>query len=60
MSATPTNDLRHVELVAEHEVVLTSSAAAVLARMVRQHLDQQHETDGRSVERHTSAAHCEP
>lgn len=60
MSATPTNHLRRVELEAEDGLVLTPAAAAVLARMVRQHLDQQDETDGRSAERHTSAAHCEP
>jgi hypothetical protein len=57
MSAMRARDFDdRVELVAEDDVVLTPSAALVLARIVRQHLDDQ-ETPALSAVEDSGGAH---
>lgn len=46
-----------LKLVPEDEIVLTPEAATVLARIVREHLDQTRPVSTPSATRHTSAAH---
>lgn len=48
---------RGLELVAEDEIALTSEAAAVLARIIREHLEQKQPTSESAGARHTAAAH---
>ena len=46
-----------VQLVAEDEIAITSEAAVVLARIVREHLEQTQPSSAPSAVRRTAAAH---
>lgn len=46
-----------LEIVTEDEIALTAEAAAVLARIVREHLNQPKATAAPAAARHTGAAH---
>lgn len=46
-----------LEIVTEDEITLTAEAAAVLTRIVREHLNQSQPTAAPAAARHTGAAH---
>jgi hypothetical protein len=46
-----------LNLVAEDDLTLTAQAATVLARIVREHLEQTQPTHAPAVAGHTGAAH---